>query len=63
MFLADEFGSRRAAQKVFDSWASEDTYMRLDAETAMLRRSGFQVDVPWRRSPMAVIAAVKHRAS
>ena len=58
-FLAAEFGSRRAAQKVFDSWASEDTYMRLDAEIAMLRRAGFQTDVPWRRSPMAVVAAGK----
>jgi len=28
-------------------------------EQRMLERAGFQVDVPWRRSPFAVIVGVK----
>ena len=57
-FLAREFGSRREARRVFESWADEDTYMRLDDEVAMMRRAGFEVDVPWRRSPFAVVVGV-----
>ena len=58
-FLAREFGSRREARRVLESWGDEDTYMCLDQETAMLKRAGFTVDMPWRRSPFAVIVGVK----
>jgi len=60
-FLARQFGSRQAARRVLESWSDEDTYMRLDDEIAMLTRAGFTVDVPWRKSPFAVIAAVALR--
>jgi SAM-dependent methyltransferase len=58
-FLAREFGTRQKARRVLDSWSDEDTYVRLDYETEMLKRAGFTVDVPWRRSPFGVLVGVK----
>ena len=41
----------------FSAWAQEDTYVPLDEELVMLRRSGFGTDVVWRCGSMGVIAA------
>jgi SAM-dependent methyltransferase len=57
--LTATFGSRAAAKRVYHSWAAEDVYVPLADETQMLERAGFTVDVPWRRSPFAVVAGLK----
>ena len=53
--LGQTFGSRAQGRRVYESWADEDTYVPLAEETRLLERAGFAVDVPWRRSPFAVI--------
>jgi SAM-dependent methyltransferase len=55
--LGKTFGSRARGRRVYESWADEDVYVPLAAEIRLLERAGFAVDVPWRRSPFAVIAA------
>lgn len=55
----DQTFGRGKGRPVYESWADEDTYLPLADEVAMLERAGFTVDVPWRRSPFAVVAAVK----
>ncbi len=57
--LTATFGSRAKAKRVYRSWAAEDVYVPLAEETRMLERAGFAVDVPWRRSPFAVIVGLK----
>ena len=57
--LSRTFGSRARGKRVYESWADEDVYVPLAEEIRMLTRAGFDVDVAWRRSPFAVIAAVK----
>ena len=57
--LGKTFGGRAQGRKVYESWAEEDVYVPLAEEIRMLERAGFDVDVPWRRSPFAVI--VGHR--
>jgi SAM-dependent methyltransferase len=59
--LGRTFG-RSKGRKVYASWADEDTYVPLADEVRMLERSGFAVEVPWRRSPFAVIVGIKARA-
>ena len=59
--LARTFGGRAGAKRVYESWADEDVYVPLADELKLLQRAGFDTDVPWRRSPFAVIAAVKHQ--
>ena len=56
--LAQSYG-RAKGKRIYASWASEDFYFPLATETRMLERAGFLVEVPWRRSPFAVIAAIK----
>jgi SAM-dependent methyltransferase len=53
--LGKTFGSRARGRRVYESWADEDTYLPLAEEIRLLERAGFAVDVPWRRSPFAVI--------
>jgi SAM-dependent methyltransferase len=53
--LEKTFGSRARGRRVYESWADEDVYLPLAEETRLLQRAGFAVDVPWRRSPFAVI--------
>jgi SAM-dependent methyltransferase len=55
--LGKTFGSRAQGRRVYESWAEEDTYLPLADEIRLLQRTGFAVDVPWRRSPFAVIVA------
>jgi ubiquinone/menaquinone biosynthesis C-methylase UbiE len=57
--LGKTFGSRARGRRVYESWADEDTYVPLDEETHLLQRAGFAVDVPWRRSPFAVIVGYR----
>lgn len=59
--LARTFGTRAKAKREFESWQEEDTYVPLAEELRLLRDAGFRVDVPWCRSPFAVVAAVKVR--
>jgi SAM-dependent methyltransferase len=53
--LGKTFGGRARGRRVYESWADEDVYLPLAEEIGLLRRAGFVVDVPWRRSPFAVI--------
>jgi SAM-dependent methyltransferase len=55
--LGKTFGSRARGRRVYESWADEDVYVALADEIRLLERVGFAVDVPWRRSPFAVIVA------
>jgi ubiquinone/menaquinone biosynthesis C-methylase UbiE len=57
--LSRTFGTRAKARRVYESWAEEDVYVPLAEEIEMLERAGFTVDVPWRRSPFAVIVGLK----
>ena len=57
--LAKSFGSRARGRRVYESWAGEDVYVPLADEIELLERAGFGVDVPWRRSPFAVIVAAR----
>ena len=59
--LARTFGSRAGAKRVYESWADEDIYVPLADELNLLQRAGFKTDVPWRRSPFAVIVGIKSR--
>ena len=60
--LGKTFG-RAKGKKVYASWADEDRYMPLADELRMLARAGLQTDVPWRRSPFAVVVGVKRKRS
>ena len=53
--LGKTFGSRARGRRIYESWADEDMYLPLAEEIRLLQRAGFAVDVPWRRSPFAVI--------
>ena len=57
--LGQSFGGRAGGRKVYESWAEEDVYVPLADEVRMLQRAGFATDVPWRKSPFAVVAGVK----
>ncbi len=46
---------------MYESWADEDVYVPLADELKLLQRAGFDTDVLWRRSPFAVIVAVKRQ--
>lgn len=57
--LARTFGGRAGAKRVYESWADEDVYVPLATELKLLQRAGFDTDLPWRRSPFAVIVGIK----
>ena len=57
--LGKTFGGRAQGRRVYESWADEDVYVPLAEEIRLLERAGFAVDVPWRRSPFAVIVACR----
>jgi len=59
--LGQTFRGRAQGRRVYESWADEDTYVPLAEEIRLLERAGFVVDVPWRRSPFAVIVAARAR--
>lgn len=41
------------------AWSHEDVYVPLDAEVALLQRTGFRVEVLWRRGAFAVLRAAR----
>lgn len=47
------------AWRHFDEWAEEDVYLPLDDELAALRDAGFAARCLWRKTPVAVVRAVK----
>jgi SAM-dependent methyltransferase len=49
--------SEREAAAYFRSWQREDVYTPLARELSLLARSGFDVEVAWRRGMFAVVAA------
>ena len=49
------------AEALLAAWAKEDVYVPLDAEIDLLRRSGFAVEVIWRRGCFAVLSASGRR--
>jgi len=51
--------TRARAGAVLDSWADEDVYVPLDRELELMRRSGFAVEVLWRRGAFAVLRAAR----
>jgi SAM-dependent methyltransferase len=55
--LARSAGSLAAARRIHASWADEDTYMPLAGEVELLEAAGFAVEIPWRRTPFAVVVA------
>ena len=57
--LGKTFGSRTRGRRVYESWADEDVYVPLADEIRLLERAGFAVEVPWRRSPFAVIVGCR----
>jgi ubiquinone/menaquinone biosynthesis C-methylase UbiE len=57
--MAPSCGGTSAARRVYQSWGDEDTYLPLATEQRLLAKAGFRVDVPWRRSPFAVMVGVK----
>jgi SAM-dependent methyltransferase len=57
--LGKTFGSRANGRRVYESWADEHVYVPLADEIRLLERAGFVVDVPWRRSPFAVIVGCR----
>jgi ubiquinone/menaquinone biosynthesis C-methylase UbiE len=59
--LRRRYSASRAAA-FFREWAREDVYFPLEAEMAMLRAAGFDVDVPWRRESFAVVVGTKPAA-
>jgi tRNA (cmo5U34)-methyltransferase len=59
--LGKTFGGRAKGRRVYESWADEDVYLPLADEIRLMERAGFAVDVPWRRSPFAVIAGCRRR--
>lgn len=59
--MAPSCGGTSGARRVYESWRDEDRYLPLAVEQRLLARAGFDVDVPWRRSPFAVIVGVKRR--
>lgn len=57
--MAPSCGGTSGARRVYRSWSDEDRYLPLATEERLLSRAGFRVDVPWRRSPFAVMVGVK----
>jgi SAM-dependent methyltransferase len=49
--------SRAQAAGFLRAWAREDVYVPLDEEVALLKASGFRVEIVWRRDAFAVIRA------
>ena len=53
--LRRRYGAREASA-YFRAWAREDTYVPLDAETALMRDAGLRTEVVWRQGAFAVLA-------
>jgi hypothetical protein len=53
--------SRTKAAEFLREWSKEDVYIPLEDECDLLRRSGFAVEILWRRGAFAVVAAKPRR--
>ena len=51
--------TRARSAALLDAWAHEDVYVPLDGELELMRRSGFGVEVLWRRGAFAVLRAAR----
>jgi trans-aconitate methyltransferase len=51
--------TRKQAAALLASWAREDTYVPLEAELELLRRSGLKPELLWRKGAFAVILALR----
>jgi len=54
-----QFYSLRQIKEFSAAWANEDRYFPLRQEIAMLSAVGFEVEVTWRRAPLAVLVGRK----
>jgi hypothetical protein len=45
------------ARGFLETWAAEDVYVPLDAELALIGRTGLRGDVVWRKGAFAVVRA------
>ncbi|HWW86095.1 MAG TPA: class I SAM-dependent methyltransferase [Vicinamibacterales bacterium] len=52
--LRQVYSARRAAA-ILDSWSDEDVYVPLEAEIGIIQRSGFHVELLWRKGAFAVL--------
>jgi tRNA (cmo5U34)-methyltransferase len=50
------------AAALLDAWSREDVYVPLESEVALLRRSGFRVELLWRKGAFAVLLGECRRA-
>jgi len=50
--------SAREASGYFRAWASEDVYVPIDREEALMTRAGFRAEVLWRRGAFAVLVGL-----
>ena len=46
---------------LLDAWSHEDVYVPLESEVLLMERSGFQVDVLWRKGAFAVLMGMRPR--
>jgi tRNA (cmo5U34)-methyltransferase len=46
---------------LLDAWSHEDVYMPLESEILLMERSGFRVDVLWRKGSFAVLMGMRRR--
>ncbi|HLX76564.1 MAG TPA: class I SAM-dependent methyltransferase [Terriglobales bacterium] len=56
--LLSSYTGKQAAA-LLASWAREDTYVPLEAELELLRRSGLKPEVLWRKGAFAVLLALR----
>ena len=54
-----QFYTKRQIKAFETAWAGEDKYFPLRQEIAMLTEVGFEVEVTWRRPPLAVLVGRK----
>ena len=49
------------ATALLDAWSHEDVYVPLESEVLLLERSGFRVEVLWRKGAFAVLMGMRSR--
>ncbi len=57
-YLLSSYTPKQAAG-LLASWAQEDTYVPLEVELELLRKSGLKTEVLWRKGPFAVILGLR----
>lgn len=56
--LLSSYAAKQAAG-LLAAWAQEDTYVPLEVELELLRKSGLHTEVLWRKGPFAVILGLR----